>query len=80
MAVIENSEFSSPHQTASHSAISDRIADLIKGGKIALRRYIVRTQTERALSKLSDRLLADIGITRSEIASFAAKAANGLKN
>lgn len=38
----------------------------------AIRRYIQSRSTERALSQLDDRMLADIGLTRSRIKSAVA--------
>lgn len=75
MTIQEDSDLFAPQPAAQRIIFFDRISDLMDRSRAAIHRYVVRTQTERALSKLSDRLLTDIGITRSEIAAFALNAA-----
>ena len=80
MTIQEDSDFFAPQPAAQRIIFVDRISELMDRSRAAIRRYVVRTQTERAVSKLSDRLLADIGITRSEIAAFSVNAARRAKH
>lgn len=75
MAVYGDSELFAPRNPSMISIAAYRFADFIDQTVTDLRHYVVRSQTERALSKLSNRQLEDIGIPRSEIAEFSARAA-----
>jgi len=72
MAVYDNSEFSTSRIPSMMSTAAYRVADFIDQAAADLRHYIVKSQTERALSQLSNRQLEDIGIARWEIAEFSA--------
>lgn len=75
MAVYEDSEFLSPRTPSMASVTAHRFVDFIGETRRYLRFHIVRSQTRSALSKLSNRQLADIGISRAEIAEFSTRAA-----
>lgn len=72
MAVYDNSEFSTPRTPSMISTAAYRVADFIDQTAADLRHYIVRSQTKRALSQLSNRQLEDIGIVRWEIENLSA--------
>lgn len=75
MAVIQDSEFFAPRNPSMVSIAAYRVVDFLDQAAIGLRRYIVRSQTERALSQLSDRQLEDIGIARWQIEEVSASTA-----
>lgn len=75
MAVQHDSDFIAARPPFALSIIAYRIADFIDQSAVDLRRFIIRSQTERALRMLSDRQLADIGVTRDGIAKFSRDAA-----
>ena len=58
-------------------SVSDRLGNIAKSVKLALRRRALFNQTVRELCGLSDRDLADLGIHRSMIAKIAGEAAYG---
>ena len=75
MAVFDDSEFFAPRHPSMVSIATFRFTNWVDQATIELRHYIVRSQTERALSQLSNRQLADIGIERSEIVRISAESA-----
>lgn len=58
-------------------SISDRFGSLVAGFKAAMARRRIYDQTVRELASLSDRDLADLGISRSVITQVASEAAYG---
>lgn len=63
--------------SATGFGLMDRIAQAVKSAKIALHRRRVYSQTVAELRGLSNRDLADLGISRSMITRIALEAAYG---
>ncbi len=62
---------------AAHVTLADRFAALVKSVRESLRRRNVFLATKRELNQLSNRELADLGISRSMITRIALEAAYG---
>ena len=63
--------------SAAHVTLADRFAALVKSVRESLRRRNVFLATKRELNQLSNRELADLGISRSMITRIALEAAYG---
>ncbi|WP_372605039.1 DUF1127 domain-containing protein [Actibacterium sp.] len=63
------------HIDVAHSAFGDFVRRVVDVARDELKRRRIYTQTMRELSSLSDRELADLGLTRSMIRSLAIEAA-----
>lgn len=62
---------------AASLSLADRFPGVVASVKAALARRAVYTQTVRELNALTERELADLGISRLEIAAVAREAAYG---
>ena len=70
MAYVNNTRSASP-------ALSAEVGGIFKSIKVALERRAVYARTVRELNSLSDRELADLGISRLSIPQVAREAAYG---
>lgn len=70
MAYVNNTRSASP-------ALSAEVGGILKSIKVAIERRAVYARTVRELNSLSDRELADLGISRVSIRDVAAQAAYG---
>ncbi|QYZ70387.1 DUF1127 domain-containing protein [Neotabrizicola shimadae] len=70
MAYVNNTRTASP-------ALSSEVGGIFKSIKVALERRAVFSRTVRELNGLTDRELADLGISRVSIRDVAAQAAYG---
>lgn len=59
------------------AGLADGFSGLVRSVKLAIERRAVYARTVRELNALSDRDLADLGISRAAIGSVAAEAAYG---